>query len=223
MRDHLRTVRALMRRGLNEILRVPVAALPGVLAPTIFMLGLAAVFGKAASLPAYEGRELPRVHRAGGDAAGRGVHGRGDRASTSPATSSAAGLIACCSRRPRGRCCWRASSRRRACARCCRRRSCSSSRSRSACDWPGLLELGAGRGARHGARRRDGVLRDARRAALSHPAGGAAHADGLVHPRAVHDVLRAARAACPAGCARSRTSTPSRTCSRACGRGSSAT
>ncbi len=55
MRDDLRTVGALMRRGLNEILRVPVAALPGVLAPTIFMLGLAAVFGKAASLPEYEG------------------------------------------------------------------------------------------------------------------------------------------------------------------------
>ena len=55
MRDNLRMIGALMRRGLNEILRVPVAALPGVLAPTIFMLGLAAVFGKAASLPAYEG------------------------------------------------------------------------------------------------------------------------------------------------------------------------
>ena len=39
-----------MRRGLNEILRVPGGAIPGVLAPTIFMLGLAAVFGKAASL-----------------------------------------------------------------------------------------------------------------------------------------------------------------------------
>ena len=55
MRNDLRTIGALMRRGLNEILRVPVGALPGVLAPTIFMLGLAAVFGKAASLPAYEG------------------------------------------------------------------------------------------------------------------------------------------------------------------------
>jgi ABC-2 type transport system permease protein len=48
-------VGALMRRGLNEILRVPGGAIPGVLAPTIFMLGLAAVFGKAASLDAYEG------------------------------------------------------------------------------------------------------------------------------------------------------------------------
>jgi ABC-type multidrug transport system permease subunit len=44
-----------MRRGLNEILRVPAGALPGVIAPTIFMLGLAAVFGKAASLDEYQG------------------------------------------------------------------------------------------------------------------------------------------------------------------------
>jgi ABC-type multidrug transport system permease subunit len=51
----LRTVRALMRRGLNEILRVPGGAVPGVLAPTIFMLGLAAVFGKAATLEDYGG------------------------------------------------------------------------------------------------------------------------------------------------------------------------
>ena len=55
MTADLRMVGALMRRGLNEILRVPGGALPGVLAPTIFMLGLAAVFGKASSLPAYEG------------------------------------------------------------------------------------------------------------------------------------------------------------------------
>lgn len=55
MRAGLRTIGALMRRGLNEILRVPGASLPGVLAPTIFMLGLAAVFGKAASLPGYAG------------------------------------------------------------------------------------------------------------------------------------------------------------------------
>ena len=55
MKAGLRTVGALMRRGLNEILRVPGGALPGVLAPTIFMLGLAAVFGKAASLEGYGG------------------------------------------------------------------------------------------------------------------------------------------------------------------------
>ena len=39
------TVRALIRRSANEILRVPGAAIPGVLAPTIFFLGLSAVFG----------------------------------------------------------------------------------------------------------------------------------------------------------------------------------
>jgi len=55
MKAGLRTIGALMRRGLNEILRVPGGALPGVLAPTIFMLGLAAVFGKAASLEGYGG------------------------------------------------------------------------------------------------------------------------------------------------------------------------
>jgi ABC-type multidrug transport system permease subunit len=51
---HLQAIAALMRRGLNEILRVPAGALPGVLAPTIFMLGLSAVFGKAARLPGYD-------------------------------------------------------------------------------------------------------------------------------------------------------------------------
>jgi ABC-type multidrug transport system permease subunit len=55
MRRDLQMVAALMRRGLNEILRVPVAALPGVLAPTIFMLGMAAVFGRAATLQGYGG------------------------------------------------------------------------------------------------------------------------------------------------------------------------
>lgn len=49
----LRTVRALARRALNEILRVPAGALPGVLAPTIFMLGLSAVFGRTAQLPGF--------------------------------------------------------------------------------------------------------------------------------------------------------------------------
>jgi len=47
------TVRALMRRGLNEILRVPGAAIPGVLAPTIFFLGLTAVFGSLTKLPGF--------------------------------------------------------------------------------------------------------------------------------------------------------------------------
>jgi ABC-2 type transport system permease protein len=49
----VRTIRALTRRALNEILRVPTGALPGVLAPTLFMLGLSAVFGKASHLPGF--------------------------------------------------------------------------------------------------------------------------------------------------------------------------
>ncbi len=53
MRIQLIVVRALVRRALNEILRVPGAAIPGVLAPTIFMLGLSSVFAEAASLPGY--------------------------------------------------------------------------------------------------------------------------------------------------------------------------
>jgi ABC-type multidrug transport system permease subunit len=46
-------IRALMRRALNEILRVPGAAIPGVLAPTIFFLGLTAVFGNLTLLPGF--------------------------------------------------------------------------------------------------------------------------------------------------------------------------
>jgi len=46
-------VRALSRRALNEILRVPGGAVPGVLAPTIFLIGLSAVFGRAADLPGF--------------------------------------------------------------------------------------------------------------------------------------------------------------------------
>ena len=44
---------SLMRRGLNEILRVPGAAVPGMLAPTIFLLGLSAVFGKLTELRGF--------------------------------------------------------------------------------------------------------------------------------------------------------------------------
>ncbi len=43
----------LMRRGLNEVIRVPGAAVPGILAPTIFALGLTAVFGKLTVLPGF--------------------------------------------------------------------------------------------------------------------------------------------------------------------------
>jgi ABC-2 type transport system permease protein len=48
------TVRALIRRARNEIIRVPGAAIPGVLAPTIFFLGLTAVFGSLTLLPGFD-------------------------------------------------------------------------------------------------------------------------------------------------------------------------
>jgi ABC-type multidrug transport system permease subunit len=52
-RAELAMLWALMRRGLNEIVRVPMAAVPGVLAPTIFMLGLTSAFGKLTLLPGF--------------------------------------------------------------------------------------------------------------------------------------------------------------------------
>lgn len=53
LRRSLSMVWALMRRALNDLLRVPGAAIPGVLAPAIFMLGLTAVFGKLTLLPGF--------------------------------------------------------------------------------------------------------------------------------------------------------------------------
>lgn len=47
LRGQLAVVRALVRRALNEITRVPGAAIPGILAPTIFAVGLTSVFGQA--------------------------------------------------------------------------------------------------------------------------------------------------------------------------------
>ncbi len=54
----LRTVWALMRRALNELVRVPGAAIPGVLAPTIFMLGLTSVFGNLTLLPGFTSKDF---------------------------------------------------------------------------------------------------------------------------------------------------------------------
>jgi ABC-type multidrug transport system permease subunit len=51
---NLATVRVLIRRASNEIVRVPGAAIPGVLAPTIFFLGLTAVFGNLTLLPGFD-------------------------------------------------------------------------------------------------------------------------------------------------------------------------
>src|SRR5213080_2625562 len=47
------TIMALVRRAANELLRVPGAAIPGVLAPTIFFLGLTSVFGHLTLLPGF--------------------------------------------------------------------------------------------------------------------------------------------------------------------------
>lgn len=53
MKENIRLIGALARRGLNEILRVPGASVPGVIAPAIFMLGSYSVFGKLANLPGF--------------------------------------------------------------------------------------------------------------------------------------------------------------------------
>ena len=53
-RASLATIGALVRRALNEITRVPGAAIPGVLAPTIVFLGLTSVFGNLTLLPGFD-------------------------------------------------------------------------------------------------------------------------------------------------------------------------
>ena len=78
------TVTALVRRSANELLRVPGAAIPGVLAPTIFFLGLTAVFGKLTNLrgfatDSYQSFLIPVSH-----APGRGLHRRRDRRQPRP-------------------------------------------------------------------------------------------------------------------------------------------
>ena len=47
---NLRVIRALAFKSLNEILRVPGGAIPGILAPAIFLIGINGVFGQAATL-----------------------------------------------------------------------------------------------------------------------------------------------------------------------------
>lgn len=49
----LRLIGALVRRGLNEVLRVPGASIPGVIAPAIYMLGAYSVFGRLHVLPGF--------------------------------------------------------------------------------------------------------------------------------------------------------------------------
>jgi ABC-type multidrug transport system permease subunit len=52
-RGDLETIAALVNRAKNELLRVPGAAVPGVLAPTIFFLGLNGVFGNLTQLTGF--------------------------------------------------------------------------------------------------------------------------------------------------------------------------
>jgi ABC transporter DrrB family efflux protein len=103
------TVRALVRRAANELLRVPGAAIPGVLAPTIFFLGLTSVFGNLTHLPgfdtsSYQSFILPisMLQGAGFTGAATGVNlardiegGWFDRLLSSPAPRSAllAGMV----------------------------------------------------------------------------------------------------------------------------------
>jgi ABC-2 type transport system permease protein len=52
-RQDIATIIALVDRSKNELLRVPGAAIPGVLAPTIFFLGLNGVFGNLTQLTGF--------------------------------------------------------------------------------------------------------------------------------------------------------------------------
>jgi ABC-type multidrug transport system permease subunit len=51
--SRLAVIAALVRRALNELTRVPGAAIPGIIAPTIFVVGLTSVFGQADQLQGY--------------------------------------------------------------------------------------------------------------------------------------------------------------------------
>jgi ABC-type multidrug transport system permease subunit len=53
-RANLATIAALVGRAKNELVRVPGAAIPGVLAPTIFFLGINGVFGALTQLQGFE-------------------------------------------------------------------------------------------------------------------------------------------------------------------------
>lgn len=52
--SELQTIVAMVRRSANELIRVPGAAVPGILAPTIFFLGLTSVFGSLTLLPGFD-------------------------------------------------------------------------------------------------------------------------------------------------------------------------
>ncbi len=94
-----------MARAKNELLRVPGAAIPGVLAPTIFFLGLNGVFGALTQLNgfttgSYESYIVPvsMLQGAGFTGAAAGVNLARD--------IEEGGSIACSSPPPRAGCCW---------------------------------------------------------------------------------------------------------------------
>jgi ABC-2 type transport system permease protein len=52
--SELRTIGVMLQRSKNELVRVPGAAIPGVLAPTIFFLGLTSVFAALTQLRGFD-------------------------------------------------------------------------------------------------------------------------------------------------------------------------
>jgi ABC-2 type transport system permease protein len=98
-RANLAVIGALMARARNELLRVPGAVIPGVLAPTIFFLGINGVFGGLTHLPGFTTDSYPSflvpvsmLQSAGFTGAAAGVNmardieqGRLDRLLVSPA------------------------------------------------------------------------------------------------------------------------------------------
>lgn len=52
-RADLAVAQQLIRRNFNEIVRVPGGAIPGIVAPSIFLIGLTAVFGDLQRLPGF--------------------------------------------------------------------------------------------------------------------------------------------------------------------------
>ena len=189
---------ALMRRGVNEIVRVPGAAIPGVLAPTIFMLGLTSVFGNLTLLPGFTTDDymtfiLPVgfLQGAGFTGAATGVNlardielGWFDRLLASPAPRSVllAGTVL-------------------------------SASFRAVMPMTLLIIVGLSLGANFPGidglllgiffaaifAVDNGVLLGHARAQVQDPGGRAADAGGRLHGRAVHDLVRAAGAARPAG------------------------
>jgi ABC-2 type transport system permease protein len=57
-RADLAVASALVRRNFNEIMRVPGGAVPGIIAPTIFLVGLTSVFGEIQRLPGFTADEF---------------------------------------------------------------------------------------------------------------------------------------------------------------------